>query len=136
MWHSTVIKVLHETKKSAATTVASLVVHADKVHGDCEARGLLLKEQCGFRPYHSTLDMIFAVQRLEEHRRKARVPLCLCFANLRKIYYSVDRSLLWWVPARYGVPSRMIAIIYQFHDETRTCVRNHNSDCSEEFYIE
>ena len=30
----------------------------------CEAKGLLPEEQCGFRPCHPTLDMMFAVRRL------------------------------------------------------------------------
>ena len=43
--------------------------------------------------------------------RKARVPLCLCFIDLQKEYDSIDRSLLWQIPARYGVPRRMTAVI-------------------------
>ena len=59
--------------------------------------------------------MMFAVQRLQELGRKAHVPLCLCFIDLQKAYDSVDRSLLWQILARYGVPRQMIAVIRQFH---------------------
>ena len=98
----------------------------------CEAKGLLPEEQCGFRPRRSTLDMIFAVRRLQEHGRKARVPLCLCFIDLQKSYDSVDRPLLWEILARYGVPRRMIAVIRQFHEGMKVCVWSDNGDCSED----
>ena len=62
--------------------------------------------------------------------------LCLCFIDLQKAYDSVDRSLLWQILARYGVPRRMIAVIRQFHEGMRGCVRNDNGDCSKEFNIE
>ena len=38
--------------------------------------------------------------------------------------------------SRYGVPPRMIAVIHQFHEGIRACVRNDNGDCSEGFNVE
>ena len=70
-----------------------LKIVAKRLGDYCEAKGLLLEEQCGFRPRRSTLDMLFAGRRLQELGRKARVPLCLCFIDLQKAYDSVDRSL-------------------------------------------
>ena len=103
-----------------------------KILGDyCEAKGLLPEEQFGFSPCCSTLDMMFAVRRLQELGRKARVPLCLCFIDLQKAYDSADRSLLWQILARYGVPRWLIAVIRQFHDGIRVYVRNDNGDYSE-----
>ena len=69
-WKNTVITVLHE--KGDQTECGnyrgiSLVSHAGKVllkvfarrlSAYCEANGLLPKEQCGFRPDRSTIDMI------------------------------------------------------------------------------
>ena len=147
-WRDAVIKVLHKKKDRTECgnyRGISLVAHAGKVllkivakrlSDYCEAKGLLPEEQCGFRPRRSTLDMMFAVRRLQELGRKARVPLCLCFIDLQKAYDSVDRSLLWQILARYGVPRRMIAVIRQFHEGMRACVRNENGDCSEEFNVE
>ena len=113
----------------------SPVAHADKVLikiiakrlGDyCEAKGLRPEEQCGVRPRRSTLDMMFAVRRLQELGRKAHVPLCLCFIDLQTAYVAFDRSFLWQILARYGVPRRTIAVIRQFHEGVRACVRNDN----------
>ena len=101
-WRDVVIKVLHKKKdwtECGNYRGISLVAHAGKVLlkivakrlGDyCEAKGLLPEEQCGFCPRRSTLDMMFAVRRLQDLGRKARVPLCLCFIDLQKAYDFVD----------------------------------------------
>ena len=73
-----------------------------------EARNLLPEEHCGFRPHRSTTDMMSAVRRPQELGRKARVPLFLCFIDLQKAYDSVNRTLLWQVLTRFGVPPQMI----------------------------
>ena len=65
-----------------------------------------------------------------------RVPLCLCFIDLQNAYHSVDRSLLWQILSRYGVPRWIIAAIRQFREGMRACVRNDNGDCSEELSVE
>ena len=122
----------------------SLVAHTGKVllkivaarlSAYCEARNLLLEEQCGFRPHRPTTDMMFAVRRLQDFGRKARAPLFLCFIDLQKAYDSVDRTLLWQVLARFGTPPQMIEAIRQFHDGMRACVRSDDGRCSEWFEV-
>ena len=115
-WRDAVIKVLYKKKDRTECgnyRGISLVAHAGKVllkivatrlSAYCEARDLLPEEQSGFRPHRSTTDMIFAIRRLQELGRKARVPLFLCFIDLQKAYDSVDRTLLWQVLARFGTP--------------------------------
>ena len=96
---------------------------------------MLSEEQCGFRPHRSTTDMMFAVRRLQELGRKARVPLFLCFIDLQKAYDSVDCKLLWEVLARFGTPPQMIEVIRQFHNGMRACVRSDDGRCSEWFEV-
>ena len=122
-WKDAVITVLH--KKGDKTECGnyhgiSLVSHAGKVllqvvarrlSAYCEAKGLLPEEQCGFRPDRSTTDMMFVVRRLQEVGRKAGVSLHMCFVDLQKAYDTVDRTLLWQVLTRIGVPPQMIAVI-------------------------
>ena len=60
----------------------------------------------------------------------------MCFIDLQKAYDSVDRSLLWKVLARYGVPAKLISIIRQFHDGMRACVRLDSGETSEWFAVE
>ena len=147
-WKDAVIRVLH--KKGDKTECGnyrgiSLVSHAGKVllkvvarrlSAYCEARGLLPEEQCGFRPDRSTTDMMFVVRRLQEVGRKAGVSLHMCFINLQKAYDTVDRTLLWQILTRIGVPPQMIAVIRQCHDGMRACVRPDGGVCSDWFEVE
>ena len=140
-WRDAVIKVLHKDRTECGNYRGiSLVAHTGKIllkiiatrlSAYCEARNLLPEEQWGFRPHLSTTDMMFVVQRLQELRRKARVPLFMCFIDLQKAYDSVDRTLLRQMLARFGIPPQMIEVIRQFHDGMRACVRSDDGRCSE-----
>ena len=96
----------------------------------CERVGILPEEQSGFRPNRSTTDMMFVIRRLQELARKKQIPLYVCFIDLTKAYDSVDRTLLWTVLARFGVPEIIISIIRQFHDGMQACVRLDDRVCS------
>ena len=78
--------------------------------------------------------MMFVVRRLHELARKD-TPLYLCFIDLTKAYDSVDRTLLWDVLARFGVPPRILAVIRQFHDGMHTCVRLDDGEGSDKFDV-
>ena len=80
--------------------------------------------------------MMFVVRRLQETGRKAGVSLFMCFIGLQKAYGTVDRTLLWQVLTRIGVPPQMIAVIQQFYDGMRACVRPDDGVCSEWFGVE
>ena len=147
-WKDAVITVLH--KKGDKTECGnyrgiSLVSHAGKVllkvvarrlSAYCETKGLLPEEQCGFRPNRSTTNMMFVVRRLQEIGRKAGVSLFMCIIDLKKTYDTVDRTLLWQVLTRIGVPTRMTAVIQQFHDGMRACVRPDDGVYSDWFEVE
>ena len=53
-----------------------------------------------------------------------------------EIYDTVDRTLLWQVLTRIGVPPQMIAVIRQFHDGMRACVQPDDGVCSDWFEVE
>ena len=113
-----------------------LKVVARKLSAYCEAKELLPKEQCGFRPDRSTTNMVFVVRRLQEVGRKAGVSLFMCFIDLQKAYDTVDRTLLWQVLIRIGVPPQMRAVIGQFYDGMRACMRPDDGVCSDRFEVE
>ena len=79
---------------------------------------------------------MFVIRRLQELARKKRIPLYVCFIDLTKAYDSVDRTLLWTVLARFGVPHNIISIVHQFHDDMRACVRLDDRVCSRWFAVE
>ena len=123
----------------------SLVAHAGKIllkiiahrlSEYCERVEILPEEQSGFRPNRSTTDMMFAIRRLQELVRKKEIPLYVCFIDLTKAYDSIDRTLLWTVLARFGVPQDMISVIRYFHDGMRAGVRLDDRVCSRWFAVE
>ena len=79
---------------------------------------------------------MFVIRRLQELARKKRIPLYVCFIDLTKAYDSVDRTLLWAVLARFGVPQNIISVIRQFHDGMRAYVRLDDTVCSAWFAVE
>ena len=147
-WKDAVITVLH--KKGDKTECGnyrgiSLVSHAGKVllkvvarrlSACCEVKGLLPEEQCGFRRNRSTTGMIFVVLRQQEIGRKAGLSLFMCFVDLQKAYDTVDRTLLWQVLTRIGVPPQMTAVIQQFRYRMRAYVRPDDGICSDCFEVE
>ena len=80
--------------------------------------------------------MMFVMRRLQELARKKDTPLFMCFTDLSKAYDSADLTLLLTVLARFGIPPRMLAIIRQFHDGMRACVRLYDGECSDTFDVE
>ena len=111
---------------------------ARRLSAYCEVKGLLPEEQCGFRQDRSTTNMMVVVRRLQEIGRNAGgVSLFMCFIDLQKAYETVDRTILWQALTRIGVPPQMIAVIQQFHDEMKACVRpDDDGVCSDWFEVQ
>ena len=147
-WKYAIIMVLHKKKDRTECgnyRGISLVAHAGKILLKIIARrlseygervGILPEEHSGFRPNRSTTDMMFVIRRLQELAWKKRIPLYVCLIDLTKAYDSVDRTLLWTVLARFGLPQIMISAIRQFHDGMRACVRLYDRVCSRWFAVE
>ena len=142
-WKDAIIMVLHKKKdqtKCGNYSGISLVEHAGKIllkiiarhlSEYCEYMGILAEEQRGFRPNRSTTNMMFVIRRLQELAQRKLISLSVCFIDLTKSYDSVDRTLLWRVLARFGVPQNMISVIRRLHDDMRACVRFDDRVCSE-----
>ena len=130
-WKDAIIMVLYKKKDRtecgnyrgislvAYTGKLLLKIIARRLSEYCELVGILPEAQSGFRPNSSTTDMMFVFCRLQELARKKRIPLYVCFIDLTKAYDSTDRTLLWTVLARFGVPQNMISVIRQFHGGMR-----------------
>ena len=130
-WRDAVMNILHRKKDRVDCgnyRGISLLTHArrsllnvvaTRVGAYYIAKELLLEGQCGFHPHCPTTDMLFTIRRLQELGRKARVPLFLCFVDPKRVFGSVDRTLLWQVLAPFGVPPHIIEVIRQFPDAMR-----------------
>ena len=73
---------------------------------------LLPESQCGFRRGHSTIDMIFVAQQLQEKCREQHQDLCLALVDLTKAFDTVNRDLLWNIQRKFGCPPTFIAIFH------------------------
>ena len=102
----------------------------------CEAKGLLPEEQSGLRLDPLTTEMMFVVRRLQEIGRKAGVYIFMLLIDTQKAHATVYRTLLWHVLARIGLSPQMIALIQQFHDGMRACVRPDDGVCTHWLEVE
>ena len=82
------------------------------------------------------MDMMFEARRLQDIGRKPGVYFFMCFMDLQKAYDTADRTLMWEVITRIGVPPQMIAAVRQFHDGMRACVRPDDGVCLDWFQVE
>ncbi|CAM9200497.1 unnamed protein product, partial [Sphacelaria rigidula] len=115
-----------------STVVLKIV--ATRLSAYYEWKGILPEAQWEFRTGRSTVDMM-VVRRLQELAREKNLPLCMCFIDLQNACDSVDRSLLWKVQARYGIPAKVISIIRRFHDGMRACVRLDSGETSQWHHV-
>lgn len=79
-------------------------------------RDLLPESQCGFRGGRSTVDMIFAARQLQEKCQEQNVGLYTTFVDLTKAFDTVCREGLWKIMAKFGCPTKFIAMVRQFHE--------------------
>ena len=61
---------------------------------------------------------------------------CNCALSTSLKPLTVDRTLLWGVLARFGVPPRMLAVIRQSHDGIQACERLDGGEFSDTFDVE
>ena len=103
-----------------AGKVYSMII-VDRVKAFLDSK--ISEEQAGFRPGRSCADQMFTIRQLMNHCKSHQVPFHACFIDLAKAYDSVNRSLLWSILDRYGVPAHIIEIIRDLHTGTLACVR-------------
>ena len=110
----------------------SLINHIGKVLekmiqyrlGDyCEAIKCLPESQNGFRSDRSTVDAMFVSRLISTCAREKLISIFQCFVDLTKAYDKVNRSILWLVLQRLGVPDKMIALIRGLLDGSEAAIR-------------
>ena len=58
-----------------------------------------------------------------EMTRRKRVPVHMCFIDLKAAYDSVSRDTLWRVLERYGVSKKLRSLIKALNQRTNAAVR-------------
>jgi exonuclease III len=110
----------------------SLINHIGKVLekmiqfrlGDyCEAIKCLPESQNGFRSDRSTVDAMFVSRLISTSAREKLISIFQCFVDLTKAYDKVNRSILWLILQRLGVPDNLIGLIKGLLDGSEAAIR-------------
>ena len=78
--------------------------------------------------------MVFAARQLQEKRQEQNADLYSTFIDLTKAFDTVSREGLWTIMAKYGCPSKFIAIVRQLHDGMLARVQD-NGETSDPFPV-
>ena len=78
---------------------------------DSVAENTLPDSQCGFRPGHSTIDIVFTVRQIQEKCTEQQMDLFACFIDLTKAFNTVNKEALWIILSKLGCPSKFINLI-------------------------
>ena len=89
-----------------------------------EQSGLLPESQCGFRKDRGTIDMIFRARQLQEKCQEQNIDLYMTFVDLTKVFNTVSRQGFWKIMAKFGCPTKFIAMVRQFHNSMLARVQN------------
>ena len=97
----------------AGKVLARALLNRLKEH--LEQSGLLPESQCGFRKDRRTIDMIFIARQLQEKCQEQNMDLYMTFVDLTKAFDTVSREGLWKIMAKFGCPTKFIAMVRQFN---------------------
>uniref|UniRef100_A0A5F8GDL9 Reverse transcriptase domain-containing protein n=1 Tax=Monodelphis domestica TaxID=13616 RepID=A0A5F8GDL9_MONDO len=75
----------------------------------------LPESQCGFRPDHSTIDMVFTVRQMQGKCLEQNPSLYIVFIDLTKAVNTVNRDALWVILSKLGCPAKFVKLIQLFH---------------------
>ena len=87
----------------------------NRLNEHLEWSGLPPESQCGFRKNRGTIDMIFTARQLQDKCQEQNVDLYTTFVDLTKAFDTVSREGLWKIMAKFGCPTKFIAMVRQFH---------------------
>ncbi|MCG8114190.1 MAG: hypothetical protein JAY89_02300 [Candidatus Thiodiazotropha taylori] len=68
--------------------------------------------------------MIFTARQLQEKCQEQNMDLYMTFVDLTKAFDTVSREGLWKIMAKFGCPTKFIAMVRQFHDGMLARVQN------------
>ena len=97
-------------------------------------KGLLPENQYGFRKDRGTIDMIFTARQLQKKCQEQNMDLYMTFVDLTKAFDTVSHEGLWKIMAKFGCPTKFIAMVRQLHDGMLARVQN-DGEFSDRFTV-
>lgn len=129
-WKDAAVVILHKSGKDRTVCDSyrgiSLLSIVYKVFGKvinlrmnayCEKEGIYPESQCGFRKGRSTADMITAIRLLIEMCQEQDKSLYISFLDLTKAYDLCNRSALWKILSRIGIPEGLVKVLQALHED-------------------
>ena len=81
------------------------------------------EEQCEFKQGRGCMDQVFVVrQECEKHLTNEK-DVFWAFMDLEKVYYTIDREVMWQMLRMYGVGGKLLKAVQSLYVDSRTCVR-------------
>ena len=93
---------------------------------------LIRKQQAGFRPAKSCVDLINTLRIIIEQLVEWRSPLYLLFIDYQVAFDSLNRDCIWIALQNRGLPEKIISVIRKLYDGFQ-CRVLHDGQLSEPF---
>jgi len=74
-------------------------------------RNFFREQQCGFRRYRPTTDLIFCILQVLEKKWEFGEAVCQLFIGFMKVYDSVRREILYNILTELGIPTKLIKLL-------------------------
>ena len=97
-----------------------------------DTNDIVTDAQFGFRPKHSTVDAIFALNTIIGKFLRKKLRLYCCFIDFKQAFDSVDRNKLWNKISRLGIRGKILQILKSLYSNIKTSVLL-NGNISEPF---
>ena len=83
------------------------------------------ESQCVFRTLRGTIDTIFCLRQLAEKTREKNQEMYVVFIDLTKAFNTVNRTALWNILKKLGIPYNMLNVMISFQQgyESISCVK-------------
>jgi hypothetical protein len=89
------------------------------------------KNQFGFMPGRSTMELIFLIRQLMEGYREQKKDMHMIFIDLKKAYDKVTRNVMWGALQKHKVSSKYITLINDMYNNIVTSVRTSDEDTND-----
>ena len=87
-----------------------------------ENNDVITDAQFGFRPLHSTVDAIFALQTIVNKYLSNKTRLYCCFVDFKRAFDTVDRVKMWQKISKLGIRGKALKIIQSLYSYVKSSV--------------